>query len=284
MKKHLTHDSDGVSRIEFDSISELIDYASNDSNMNMPINQESMDYWHKKEGSEWVNYATRASFDKWMRDCPQYLLDTIEKLKQQVQDKIALPTKQRRKRIHRQEIGDELQAEAWIHRDPDGWDDTHKEIVTRNNIRIGVNYSTPGGMRKEALLYRGSIVAALADLLTQMGNNVEVIGFDTGVSLGSIKFFVMTTMLKPMSAPLDMASLAVACAEIGFYRVIVVPASILFADCPVSSAPCFCGPVPAQDKKNMDIMVEWTNTNEELAVKYVLDQLARFQGVAHGVV
>jgi hypothetical protein len=277
VKKTLTKEADGVSRVEFSGVAELMAYANDgERNLNVAENIEPLRHWREYEGDRWVNYATRKKLTEWMTSAPSHLLERVERFKERIQDKVALPTKQRRKRIRRQETGDELDPVAWVQRDPNGWDDTKKISVPRNSIKIGFNYSTPGSMPAEALLVRGAIVAALADLLSQQGNNVEVVGFDTGYGLGDCASFVMTTVIKPMEAPLDLSSLCVAAAEIGFYRVVVVPASIVFASAKCHSGPCACGPLPSAEKKSMDIVVEWRQTSEDAAVEYVLEQLARF--------
>ena len=84
-----------------------------------------------------------------------------------------------------------------------------------------MNLTVNAGQRAEHLLWRGAAAAALADILTQRGVNVEIVAFWTIGRISNRSDMVVSRyVVKRADMPLDLGAVAVALAEIAYARLI----------------------------------------------------------------
>jgi hypothetical protein len=211
--------------VEFDSIGHAIKLARSTGVARYAGSARVVDSVIKKQqGKVWVNYATFAKIDEWMVKPQPGLVAAVEDMKRRIEDVVQAPVRERRKLRRNREDGDELDPQAVLERRADGWTEVQHTAVPKHTVTIGVNLTVSSFCKPHHLLYRGSAAAALADLLTQSGHSVEVFGF---VAVrhpgGGVDDLFMKVPLKRADMPMDLTSLAVGAAEIGFFRMIMMP-------------------------------------------------------------
>jgi hypothetical protein len=266
-----------MGRQHFTSVNDIFDYATT-APASYAGNEKHYVFTRVAPGNSWLNYQTIPSLRKMMTSSPTELLAAVQGYKDRLEQHLDMPTKARRKRTNRQGAGDELDPIAWVQRDPEGWSDTQKIRTPKNTIRLGINLSTTGAAKKDQLIVRGAAVAALADILTARGNSVEVVAFDANGDLCSnVDHCVTSFMVKPMDAPLDLASMVTCIAELGFFRIIMLGAMIKLADFEVGGGIGTCAKLPAKDAKDFDIICDWSLHLDQTTVEnFILEQLKRF--------
>jgi hypothetical protein len=158
-------------------------------------------------------------------------------------------------------MGDELDPMAWARRDGDGWSETRRE-------------------RKPAdLLYRGAAAAALVDLLTDRGLSVELSMFFSSMGLEKSRRgerFILRVIVKHADRPMDIGAVALAAAEIAFFRIITMSASGRLARRVLHDRMGYVAPLPDVDAADYDIVLDSDVLTESAAIDAVERHMARF--------
>lgn len=137
--------------------------------------------------------------------------------------------RKRRKLAYRREDGEELDADAWLRRDPNGWQRMEKTATVKSVLRIAINSAVRCDKRADDLFYRGAAAVALCDALENAGHSVEIVLFDGMRGLyetSTTDKQLMEIKIKESHAPLDVDTVALAVGEIGFYRRAIIPATL----------------------------------------------------------
>ncbi|MCY3024596.1 MAG: hypothetical protein NTW87_36945 [Planctomycetota bacterium] len=263
---------DGVHRIEFGSIREIVedalsDYAQNDPNRERIRDARDM----LLSGSERQgNYFTRRKLLDEVFNPPAELLSAVDRMREKIIGELDLPTRQRRKLRRNLDWGDEMDVDRWAARDLSMWERVERAPEPRRTVTIGCNISVNHHQAPEELLYRGAAALALADILTERGCNVQVILFETNGSPSSaVETGLAKCVVKAADMPLDLGAIAFAMCEIAFNRCAVIMASARHWPGTLRSGFGHSREAPAQDRANADFFIENDVRSEAAAVEWL---------------
>lgn len=278
----VVRDADGIDRITFDSVGQtvidsLADYAQNDTTLNQ-IRKNMVE--HLSGHDVWANYYTKAKLLDAIAKPPQHLLDAVDRMRQGLVDALVPPTCTRRRVLRNQEFGDELTPESVLVRSLSPWERMSRENQPRRSVTIGVNLSVNAGRRAEHLLWRGAAAAALADILTQRGLNVEIVAFWTLSDMSDqSKMLVGRYMVKRADMPLDLGAVALALAEIAFARLVALYGLARHVPGVLCGGLGHPEALPAQDRAGIDYVAE-TNITSQGAAEEWLKSVSTQQEIA----
>ena len=278
-------DADGIDRITFDSVGEALvdsmaDYAQNDHNRTFIRDRLAS---HMSGHDSWANNFTREKLLATIANPPKRLLDAVEEMRQTLMDEVCPPVCSRRRVVRNQDFGDELTPESVLVRSLTPWERMSRETQPRRSVTIGVNLTVHSGQRAEHLLWRGAAAAALADILTQRGINVEIVAF---WSIGRIsthsQMVVSKYVIKRADMPLDLGAVSVALAEIAYARLVALYGLGRHMPGKLSSSMGHCESLPSQDRAGIDYLAERNVTSREAAESWLRESAARQEsGVLH---
>jgi hypothetical protein len=281
----VVRDADGIDRITFDSVGEavidaLADYAQNDSNRSFIKGRLES---HMSGHDDWANFYTRPRLLDTIANPPKKLLDAVEEMRQSLMDEVCPPVCSRRRVVRNQEWGDELNVEQVLSRNLTPWERMSRETQPRRCVTIGVNLTVHAGQRAEHLLWRGAAAAALADILTQRGVNVEIVAFWTiGRMSNRSDMVVSRYVIKRADMPLDLGAVSVALAEIAYARLICLYGLGRHLPGILSKHLGHCESLPEADKAGIDYLAERNVTSREAAETWLRESAARQEsGVLH---
>jgi hypothetical protein len=281
----VVRDSDGIDRITFDSVGEavvdaLADYAQNDHNRTFIAGRLA---GHMNGHDDWANYYTRSKLLDTIANPPRKLLAAVEEMRQSLMDEVCPPVCSRRRVVRNQDFGDELTPEAVLVRSLTPWERMSRETQPRRSVTIGVNLTVHSGQRAEHLLWRGAAAAALADILTQRGVNVEIVAFWTIGRISNRSDMVVSRyVVKRADMPLDLGAVSVALAEIAYARLICLYGLGRHLPGILSKHLGHCESLPEADKAGIDYLAERNVTSREAAETWLRESAARQEsGVLH---
>jgi len=278
---------DGVGRLSWSGLADAVEDALRDYAQNEDARVYLRDLHRTHQRTKWANNHTLDSLQKAVSEPDAMILNEITAMREELLGDVALPTRPRRKLRRGQDWGDELDPDRFLAREPSAWERFERESQSRRTVTIGVNLTVACGQTPDELLYRGAAAIALADLLTQRGVNVRVLGFSVGEDVSSnVRKLVSTLELKSADMPLDTASLATAVCDVGFYRMVVMPAEFRHLPGTVSKMLGTRGHqyLPGPDRMQIDYLVESCVTSRQAAVTWLREQLIQAtenQEVAH---
>ncbi len=219
---------DGIHRIEFGSIREIIedalsDYAQNDHNRER-LRSLLADCLSGE--SKWANHYTREKLVENVFSPPAHLIGAIDKMREHLAGEVELPLKPRRKLRRGLDWGDTLDADRWLARDPSPWERIERKAEVRRLVRIGCNLAVSWKVKPLQLLYRGAAALALADHLTRKGCSVGVTLYKAvGEATSQVKRGLVKCEIKRPDMPMDLPALAFSMCEIAFFRCAVITAA-----------------------------------------------------------
>lgn len=206
--------------LAFKDLSEFVAYANNPKPLKRAENQDLLEDIRERPARNFTNGHTPTSAAKLIAEPPEYIGEMVE-LSSAIEASTAGQVTRRRLR-RRLEDGDELDPIAWIQRDPDGWQAMRREPTQGRVLRIACNASVSCDRTPEQLRVRGSALCAIADAATAAGFSVEIdfISAVYNITTGKekTKTHTIAVTLKQADQPLDLATVAVAVGEIGFFR------------------------------------------------------------------
>lgn len=265
--------ADRVARWYFDSVDHIVSVAADKGKGVCAAGAIKAD---ELAGGSYYGTGSLAKVQADLLNPPKDIVAIIDEAKDAIRNRIELPVQPRRRVRHNLEQGDELDPVAWVTRNPDGWSDVLKERQTKRCIKIGVNINAPWSSKPNHLAWRGAAACALADCITELGHNVEVVVFEVGANISpDTKYgeFIELTV-KPMNAPLDVAALAVSCASIAFTRCVMLTAKLRMVNTyHAGHGLGHTTHVSAEDTKNIDFMLEAQVCDKESAISYVLERV-----------
>lgn len=270
-------DIDGLAVMEFESVNALIECAfargqGNGSHGAIKADDIMM------QVDSWTDGKCYTDVQDAMRVAPTDLLREVHRVRAAIEDKIEPPVRKRRTRRQRQPQGDELNAEAWIQRDPEGWIDIQHRRVYKHVVSIGVNLVTPCTFDQSKLTYRGALVAALTDCFTTLGHSVHVDLVYTSLNTCSAwRKTVVVCTVKHSDSPLDIASLTYTTGSIAFSRLGVLCAEIR---CCQGEIDCGCGSpaaIPKSMRDRYDIVFDLDILDFDRAVERATLELEEIQ-------
>jgi len=261
-------DADGIHRMTFDSVGEAVldamtDYAQNEGNRQAIADRL---IYHLTGSDVWANKYTREKLLDAIAHPPARLLEAVDELRRQLVDEVAPPVRTRRRLRRNQEWGEELAPEAVLARSPTPWERMTREARPRRSVTIGVNLTVDHRQRQQHLLWRGAAAAALADILTSRGVNVEIVAFWTiGNMTTTVTKVVARYVVKPADMPMDVGAVAVAVAEIAYARLVALYGLARHVPGGLHSGFGHCERLPVQDRSGIDYLAESTITSREAA-------------------
>ena len=268
----VTLDADRVHRITFGSVGEavidaLADYAQNEGNRQLIADRFEM---HCTGSDAWANCYTREKLLATIENPPKHLLKAVEDMRQQLVDEVSPPVCTRRRIRHNQEWGDELEAEHVLARSLTPWERMTRENQPRRCVTIGVNLTVHSGQRAQHLLWRGAAAAALADILTSRGINVEIVAFWTiGEMSSQTRMVVSRYVVKRADMPLDVGSVSVALAEIAFARLVALYGLARHVPGVLHDGLGVCETLPPADRAGIDYLAESNITSRSAAESWL---------------
>ena len=281
----VVREADGIDRITFDSVGEavidaLADYAQNDHNRTFIAGRLES---HMSGEDAWANCFTKEKLLATIANPPKHLLDAVEEMRQQLMDDVCPPVCSRRRVVRNQDFGDELTPESVLVRSLTPWERMSRETQPRRCVTIGVNLTVHSAQRAEHLLWRGAAAAALADILTQRGINVEIAAFWTIDHMSNRSDKVVSRyVIKRADMPLDLGSVSVALAEIAYARLICLYGLGRHLPGVLSKHLGYCESLPPQDRAGIDYLAESNVTSRTAAQAWLRDCTARQEsGVLH---
>lgn len=272
----MTRCGDGIYRCSFDSAAEVVElagrrgFAANAANHGTIDNRQ----FTKVFGDpDFYNNHTPGSIQSGIQRCPETLLTQVERIKGrlEVADLVtAAETSRRRRRLMRRlEMGDELDPQAWLKREPDGWTETRYQTERRHVARVGVNISVLGSREPDDLLYRGAAAAAVADLLADQGYSVEIVALRAGNNLGGGSRYVVDLTVKRSDAPMDLGAVTFALSEIAFFRWAVMGATARLFPLTLDDRWGNTQTLPDIDAKGFDVLIDSDVFTERAAIDAV---------------
>lgn len=274
-------ESDGVHRIEYGSVRELVedalsDYAQTDGNLERLRGIQAMAF---SGTASWGNYFTRERLlDQVFNPAPE-LMAEVDRMRERLMGELPLPIRPRRKLRRGLDCGDELDVDRWLVRDPNSWERMDRTTDAKRTVTVGCNISVHHLCGPEDLLYRGAAAVALADRLTQQGCNVGIVLFKVSLEPSTrVDRGVLRCQLKASDMPLDLPAIAFALCEIAFYRCVVVVAGA--RRWPGTLAKGLGAPVllPEADRRSVDFLIDSDVRSESAAVSWLNRQL---EGMTH---
>ena len=271
MDREFSKDSDGIWRVEFDSVSEIAEIAMATGAGNNVTNIHAADHHIAKSGgAAFYNGYDRAKILDALDHPPEDLVLAVERIKDQLETTTVVPTGRRRRTVRQLEMGDELDPIAWVSRSPEGWSETRYQTERKHLVRIAVNISVNWQRKPDELLYRGAAAAALADALIVQGYSVEIVAFRSITKPAKyVRNAVTKIIVKRPDAPLDLAAVAFALSEIAFYRLIAMPANTRLLRTIVSGNWGVTAPLPDSDRAEFDIVLDSDILTEAAAIAVV---------------
>jgi hypothetical protein len=268
----VTRDLDGIDRITFESVGEAVidsmaDYAQNEGNRTMIADRLAS---HMSGFDSWANNYTRAKLLATLEHPPKHLLDAVDQMRQAMVDEISPPVCSRRRVIRNQDFGSELTPESVMVRSLTPWERMTRENQPRRSVTIGVNLTVHSGQKAEHLLWRGAAAAALADILTQRGVNVEIVAFWTisTMAAGS-RMVVSKYVVKRADMPLDVGAVSVALAEIAYARLVALYGLARHMPGVLDDFLGRCETLPAADRAGIDYLCESNVTSRTAAESWL---------------
>lgn len=270
---------DGVHRVAFDSLADAIAAATTPG---IAVNDGNGEYAEQR-----LSTASDAFYNGYdtpgivaaLSNPPAPIIAAVDGIKRRIEATVTPPTICRRRVVRRLDMGDELDPMAWARRDPDGWSEVRRERKAAPIVHIGVNASVHCKRRPADLLYRGAAAAALVDLLTDRGVSVSVTLFSSTRGLEQCRpddRSVARVLVKAADRPMDVGAMAVALAEIAFFRLVMIGLNIRCARRKVE--PCCGWPelLPAADGADFDIVLDSDVLTESGAISVIDGYMARF--------
>ena len=191
-------------------------------------------------------------------------------MRRQLMEEVAPPQSTRRKVRRNQDWGDELDAESVLVRSLNPWDRMTRENQPRRSVTIGVNLTVHCGQKPYELLWRGAAAAALADILTQRGINVEIVAFWTIEQMSSrCGKVVGRYIIKSADMPMDIGSVSVAIAEIAYARLVALYGLARHVPGVVKKSLGYCSALPEADRAGIDYYVDEKVTRREVAEEWL---------------
>jgi hypothetical protein len=145
-----------------------------------------------------------------------------------------------------------------------------RETTPKRSVTIGVNLTVHCGRRAEHLLWRGAAAAALADILTQRGVNVEVVAFwsisDMSNTIGKV---VSRYIVKRADMPMDVGAVSVALAEIAYARLVALYGLARHVPGRLNEGLGRCESLPQQDRAGIDYLAEQDITDRPAAESWL---------------
>ncbi len=255
----------------FDSVSAMLAHANDERNL-AKINKARWKVLREREteSAAWTNYYSFKRAVKELSEPPAAAVDVSEIVSDIASRFDAM--KPVRRRLRRQEYGDALDPEAWIRRDPDGWERTEKRMESRGVIRVACNPSCGGGSSPEHVKYRGAAAVALADALESSGYSVEL-----AMTCASHKYYTnneraivcLETVMKHAHMPLDIDTVSLVLGEIGFFRTAIFVCEMACASQQVSSNLGSAATLPMAIAEQYDIILDSNVRNLDSALKVI---------------
>lgn len=264
--------SDGIHRIEYGSVREIIedalsDYAQSDSNLERLREIQAMAFSGQ---ASWSHYFTRERLLEQVFDPSPALIQAVERLRDRLTGMLDLPQRPRRKVRRGLDYGDELDANRWLARDPYAWERMERASEPRRTLTIGCNVSAHHAVTPEQLLYRGAAAVALTDYLTQQGCNVGLSLFKVSLDpTNRVRTGIVRCELKAPDSPLDLSAVTFALCEIAFYRCAVVIAGSRRWPGHLSKGLGNPVALPATERAAVDFLIDSDVLGEEAALNWL---------------
>jgi hypothetical protein len=221
--------------------------------------------------SDWAGYTDVARLERCYRDPPREGLGEIARIRDTIAGKVEGPYGHVRRRLHRQDCGDELDPWRALGGEPDCWSRMGSRRVSRPIVRVAVNTVLSARSDRSVMFYRGAAAAAIADALNAEGFPTEVYAVcfsSLSAADNSFSSFVEVLLQRP-DTPQDLAALAYGLADIGVTR-----AGYYSAFC--QNAPgLLCGSLgsprrmPPDEAARFDVVLDQEVTDERTAVAAV---------------
>lgn len=175
---------------------------------------------HKSGGSGWYGAAPAIAQQRVIKGWPEGA-DKIKKALEALQ--ITVPMSVRR-RLQRTDQGDELDIHAVNRGDlSHAWTARHRRRSrSKLQVRLVLQLNLLARTDAEELFWRGAAAVRFADLLTEAGYSVEIVGAVASKKVSgfaSNDTVLATFPVKPADAPLDIAALTGVVANAGFHRI-----------------------------------------------------------------
>jgi hypothetical protein len=218
-----------------------------------------------------------------LKDAPRDVLGQITTIRERIERRVDLPQTTVRRRRHGLDAGAELDPIAWVQRDPYGWSDTVREYQPKRVVKIGMNLSINAGGSAPQLMARGAAAVALADILSSMGFDVELVAWLCAFGAAECRDMdkeIHEIMVKPSDVPMSLNAAATALCDIGFFRTVVLSAHAKVMPVAPTYGLGRADDLEPQDKKRFDVLIEQDVFDLETAVTRVLEEVRRASGTA----
>lgn len=208
---------------EFDSVAHAVHTAGAFGMANDPRSVPVTDSAARRR-DQWTNNVGAAEVRRYLEQPKEDLVRAVDRMRERLSGLTDSPTRERRKLRRNREDGIELDPLAVEQRRLDCWTEVDHVRVPRHYVRVAINVTMVWNMTADMLLWRGAAACAIADLLSQSGHSVELVGFVAVDSLTEqCRSLLLRVPIKPADAPLDLATVALSLCEIGFFRVVLMP-------------------------------------------------------------
>jgi len=274
--------SNGVYRLHYDSIDSIVAAAAGPH----ALVAENVHVADVSEESARVSYTfyngyTPTSLRSALRKCPQKLLSAVARMRDELVDALPEPVRPRRARRRRLENGDEIDPQRYLQRQSDCWEEMRYVPRSPRVIRIACNMAVLGHREPAELLWRGATAAALADMYSRRGQNVELVAIQSQSAepAGSrrSKPLITTVTVKSATAPLHLGAAAVALAEVAFYRLVVLRAECRTVPWRVDEGIGRTATLPLAERRQYDVWLDSDVFCRSAALRTIAQQRAQIE-------
>lgn len=230
--EHFTH-------LTFESLTDAMDfynkvrtgeYKFNNSTNQTRAQEHVGDEVHRKNGSDWTGFTSKDHFEQVMRDGD---LEKAKGIWDTPSPDVSVQSIRRKGRWG--ETGDTLDIQKWIMGDFEKcWRSTHrrKAMGGTKNITLTTDIAGNCNVTSNELGWRGFTTLKIADVLSEAGYNVRILGYSFAVDdcNGIDHNSLVTVPIKDFDEGLDITKLASLICRAGFFRTITFAANGACAD------------------------------------------------------
>lgn len=225
-------------------------------------------------------FFNRKSFDgltRMIESGNRNLTATVERMREEISNDIAVPETTKRKVRRGRETGDEIEVDRYLDRIPEMWNRIEADKAPANRVVVTVNAAVASSETQDNLAYRAAAAIALADALTERGASVEVrLVFCAAGSTDAVREMVATVVVKTSDQPMSIADLATACCDIGAVRLAMVYGTMRHLKGESRSGLGIPISIP-EDRQVGDFIIDRGISNRTLAVEWVKNAISQFQ-------
>lgn len=173
----------------------------------------------------WNGNQSMASMAKLLDSPPEATVESLS-VEETLEAERTISGRPLRRMKRRLEDGDEFDAELFLRREPDMWQECRRAPTEQKAIRVLINLTTDCKKPAGVAAYRAALLLAMVEACKRNAIAIEI---DADVTISKLfkkddsgDRYRITTRLHSMGDALDVNQIAVAVGNMGFFRVVML--------------------------------------------------------------